>query len=196
MDDEFVTWLNRAVGEAGWTWAELAKRSGISTSMVSMVISGQRHPGPEFCVGVARAFGELPERVMRIAGLLPPLPPSVQEESEVIQQLRRISATDRDAVIRMVRGLASGASPPRRQLDVSALRQSSNDAGNDLDKFLHEPNPDNPYACALSALAELLPTDALMEFALRLAQEAREYESNNAAVTGCGEREVAGQHAP
>ena len=133
----------------------------------------------------------LPERLLRIAGHLPPMPPSVQEEHEVIQSLRRISATDRDAVIRMVRGLTSGASPPKENPPVLTERSSSvpsqtRIANDNLDQLMHEPDPDNPYSCAFSALAALLPTDALMELAIKLAQEAREYESENCDAAPVG----------
>jgi transcriptional regulator with XRE-family HTH domain len=126
MDNDFVTWLNRAIQDRGWTPAELSRRSGMHPATISLVIHRERQPGIEFCVGIARALGEQPEYVARLAGLLPPAPPSVQEETELIHRLRRASATDRDAVIRMVRGLASGVTPPRRarlDADPSAPRQ-------------------------------------------------------------------------
>lgn len=189
MDTDFVQWLNNAMGERGWSQSELARRAGIDQSTISRVLAGQG-AGSEFCIGIARALGELPERVLRLAGILPPLPPSVQEEHALVQHLRRMSATDRDAVVRMVEGLASASTPPR-------LGQPSGLSGHTLasqpptaisNVLMHRPNPENPYQCAFAALAAFLPTSVLADLALRLAEEASEYEAS--AANADGEREV------
>jgi len=112
MVSEFSAWFNKEVQERGWTFREVARRGGINNSTISLVASEQRNPGLSFCVRVAHAFGMRPERVLRIAGLLPPLPPPVAEEDEVMVAFRRLGPTDRDALIRMLRGLSAGGTVP------------------------------------------------------------------------------------
>jgi transcriptional regulator with XRE-family HTH domain len=67
----FTDWIESQLRSRGWNPAELARRSGITPPQVSRVLSGARGPGPEFCLGVARAFQMPPEDVYRMAGLLP-----------------------------------------------------------------------------------------------------------------------------
>ena len=94
MTDEidFVTWLNTETSRRGWSQSELSRRAGLVSSAISMVMSGQRGPGTEFCLGLARAFQITPEEVFRRAGLLPPLPAAsdlslVQQIGELIRRL-------------------------------------------------------------------------------------------------------------
>ena len=93
MDTDFVTWLTGEMDRRDWNNTDLAKRAGVVPSTVSMIISGHKKPGLEFCVGVARAFGVSPEYVLRLAGHLPPrldpsgLPP---ETSELVRELNEL----------------------------------------------------------------------------------------------------------
>lgn len=106
MVNEFITWLTKELNDRGWTNSELARRSELVPSTVSMVISGKTNPGLEFCLGVARAFGLPPEAVLRKAGLLPPLPAAVEGEQEVIGILRTLTAGQRNIILSMLRALA------------------------------------------------------------------------------------------
>jgi DNA-binding XRE family transcriptional regulator len=60
MDTDFVTWLTGEMDRRDWNNTDLAKRAGVVPSTVSMIISGHKKPGLEFCAGVARAFGVSP----------------------------------------------------------------------------------------------------------------------------------------
>lgn len=71
----------------------------------------QRNPGFDFCVGIARAFGEQPEKVLRLAGLLPPVPPEVAEEHEIRDLVRSLPHHERQNALAMLRGLAGKAAP-------------------------------------------------------------------------------------
>lgn len=109
MEKDFANWLMREIEERGWTNAELARRAGISAPNVSMVISGQKGIGWEFCLGIARALGYPPEDVLRRAGLLPPIPARVQDEQEMLGIWRTLSDLQRRTILVMMRALA-----PRR----------------------------------------------------------------------------------
>lgn len=84
MSSDFVEWINEQNTKRGWTNNELARKAKLASSTVSMALSGQTKPGLDFCVGVARAYGVPPEKVLRIAKLLPI---AADVEDEEIQRL-------------------------------------------------------------------------------------------------------------
>jgi len=81
----FVDWLNNELRERGWTDSEFARRAELAPSSVSMVMSGHRGPGVEFCLGVARALKIPGDKILRLVGILPQLPggPEEQRDKEV-----------------------------------------------------------------------------------------------------------------
>lgn len=114
MENKLNTWINAELGRRGWGYNELARRAGISGGTLSNVMAGRHNPGLDFCKGIAHAFDERPERVLRLARLLPAVPPAVEEEEEVIRLLRRLSDQVRTSAIAMLQGLA-GMSRARTQ---------------------------------------------------------------------------------
>lgn len=109
--NELTTWINTQLTDRGWGYNELARRAGVASGTVSNIMSGRTNPGFVFCRGVARALGVEPDRVMRIAGLLPSLPPAVEGEQEAIRLLRRLSSQARENAMAMLRGLAGARRP-------------------------------------------------------------------------------------
>lgn len=77
------------------------------------------------CLGIARVLGAPPEAVFRRAGLLPPVPPAVADEDELVHIFRRLPATLRSAVLLMVRAL--------RPLQLPALPHRAAEARADDD---------------------------------------------------------------
>jgi len=69
-----VNWIVEKNDARNWSQRRLASEAGLSHTQVSNVINGSRAVTFDFCAAVAKAFGEPPEKVLRIAGLLPPLP--------------------------------------------------------------------------------------------------------------------------
>jgi transcriptional regulator with XRE-family HTH domain len=122
MANDFIEWLTVEITQRGWTNSELARRAELVPSTVSQVLSGRSNPGLDFCIGVARALGEQPERILRRAGLLPPLPAAVEEENEVLQIYRTLPQTQRRTILSMLRALA-----PREARPSPAEGQSERD---------------------------------------------------------------------
>jgi hypothetical protein len=83
----------------------------VPDATIHHILNGNRRAGPEVCNALARALGQSPERIFRLAGLLPPLPPAVEEEREAMSILRRLPPDLREAAMRMLRGLRPGAAP-------------------------------------------------------------------------------------
>lgn len=101
MEKEFITWLTAEMELRGWNNSELARRANLVPSTVSMVLSGQNRPGLDFCVSIAQAFQEPPEKILRQAGLLPPLPGPEEDIRfrDVLEILKRLTSEERDAVL-------------------------------------------------------------------------------------------------
>jgi len=101
----FNEWLLQEIERSGLSNSEIARRGGISHARISQVLAGQ-NPGADFCIGIARGLGLIPEDVLRRAGILPPLPPAVAEEREVVGLLRRLGASMRETAVAILRTLA------------------------------------------------------------------------------------------
>lgn len=85
MGDKLADWITGQLEEKGWSQSELAKRSGASRPLVSQVLSGEMSPSADFCIKVAQALDEAPEKLLRLAGILPSAPAS--EDDATLQEL-------------------------------------------------------------------------------------------------------------
>ncbi|MCL4295723.1 MAG: helix-turn-helix domain-containing protein [Anaerolineae bacterium] len=113
MDNKLSTWIVEQLRDRGWSHRELGRRAGVSGAAVSRVISGEQNPGWDFCAGVAKALGEPPERLFRLAGLLPPEPNPAQEEGKLVAAYRQLSSQKQQFLLESVRGLQGRpAGPP------------------------------------------------------------------------------------
>lgn len=106
----FFDWIDAKLVDRGWSYNELARKAGLSQSFVSMVKNGQRGLSADFCIAIAKALGERPEKVLRIAGLLPPSAGRADdlttEEGELIALYRKVKTqTERQVVFNILRGL-------------------------------------------------------------------------------------------
>lgn len=123
---EFTEWLIAEKDKRGWDDSMLAARAEVSPSIVSMVLSEQRNPGFDFCKGIVRAFNEPPERVLRLAGLLPSLPAG--ENSPWLDRLmtvvKRLSASDQIEVLRYAefRNQITASSKEKEDLEKEELK--------------------------------------------------------------------------
>lgn len=66
----FTKWLGIELQARGWKAADLAGKAGISRSILSLYIKGEREPGDEVCIKIAKAFSINPVDVMIEAGIL------------------------------------------------------------------------------------------------------------------------------
>lgn len=104
MSDELKAWLVQELDRRGWSHNELARRAGMSQATVSSVLSGYRNAGTDFCVKVARTLDVAPEKVLRLAGILPSAPASDDESlQELIELARNLSPEDRQEILEYVR---------------------------------------------------------------------------------------------
>ncbi len=93
---DFKTRLKEEMSKRGMTQSDLARKSDMSVSAVSLVINGRRGVGEDFCQAVARALGLPVETVYRAAGLLPPVPDDVEYLEKFRLLLHYLEPDDRD----------------------------------------------------------------------------------------------------
>ena len=106
METGFPEWLVGQLQDRGWSQRELARRSGISHTTVSEVLSTVRRPTWDFCASIAGALGESPDAVFVRAGLKERPPAPVTEEAAAVGILRALETPLRAAAVAMLRGLA------------------------------------------------------------------------------------------
>lgn len=85
MNNKLALWLSDELNNRGWSIRELGRRAGVSHTTVASVLSEQRSPTADFCVAVSKALNVPAESVLRMAGILPPLPGS--ENNPTLQEL-------------------------------------------------------------------------------------------------------------
>ena len=71
MYNKLIAFITKELDDRGWSHRELARRAGVSQSAVSATLAAQRKPGADFCVKIAKGFSEPPEKLLRLAGVLP-----------------------------------------------------------------------------------------------------------------------------
>ena len=104
--EKLVEWINVELAKRGWSMRELERRSGITHGHISLVLSGQRGVGPEFCTALAQALGVSPEFVFRLAGLLPPGSENQEREKELLYHFDRLPEEDQELAILLVEAMA------------------------------------------------------------------------------------------
>ena len=91
--NNFANWLRDEMAARHWSQSELARRSGLSQSMISLMALGRNQPGVETLQCLSRAFGIRREDIFRGAGWLDPLPdqddPALGELQYLIPRLSR-----------------------------------------------------------------------------------------------------------
>ena len=89
MQNNLSAFLNKELDERGWSQRELARRSGLSPTSISEVMSEKRGPGKRFCRAVAEALQVPPERIFQEAGIIssPPDTPLFNELTNVAKSL-------------------------------------------------------------------------------------------------------------
>lgn len=91
MNDKLISFITKKLDEKGWSQRELGRRAGLSVTTISDVMRGERKPSHGFCVVVAKALGEEPDEIFKLAGLIIPGVSKGDElpQSEMIKEIYR-----------------------------------------------------------------------------------------------------------
>ena len=97
----FVEWLEEEMQKRNWRPAELAHAAGLYSATLSRILNGDRQPGPDVCLAIAKAFELPPESVFRMAGLLPMLPGPDRDPmlQEIYDLVRNMNAEERQEIL-------------------------------------------------------------------------------------------------
>jgi transcriptional regulator with XRE-family HTH domain len=178
MATKLSTWLANEIETRGWSIRELARRAGVSHTTVADVISQQRIPTWDFCAAIAGALDKSPEDIFRLAGLLPPIPPAVEEEREAIGILRALSPELRAAVMNMLRSLRpdTSAAPSAPIVDETPSQEDDGE------------HPD-PYVAILGDLWDKVPDWKKKDILDQLRLAVEEHERRTARKKNQQEKE-------
>ena len=95
------------------TQGQLEIKSGVKRSTIAMIEQEKReNPTVDTLVKLAVALGVTPDDIIHRAGILPPLPPSVADEGELLRLYRRLDDTQRQTVLVLVRVLSGQPTRP------------------------------------------------------------------------------------
>jgi transcriptional regulator with XRE-family HTH domain len=142
---ELNDWLHEELNSRAWSYSELARRAGISQASVSNVLKSKQTPGLEFCKGMAVALDTPLDRVLRMAGHLPPLLPAVEQEREAVRLFRALSEQMRAAALSILSTLqgASGGSQGSDRPAASDPHTLSEHLAQDLARELEHMPPED-----------------------------------------------------
>lgn len=95
-----MDWLQRELDVRGWSQSELARRIRLSSGSMSLLMNGQRNPGPDVSRRIARALG-IPETVVFEAAGLINQPRSSTEITlrELYELLKDLPVADQRAIL-------------------------------------------------------------------------------------------------
>ena len=103
MNKTFPHWILEQMESREWSQAELARRSGLSRTAISDVISGKTGPGYHLCVSIGTALELPPENIMRVAGLLPPYPDIDEDIKQILDSVAKLPKSDQKDVLAFIR---------------------------------------------------------------------------------------------
>jgi transcriptional regulator with XRE-family HTH domain len=104
---ELTDWVRSELEKRGWSIRKLARESGLTHPAISKVLSGKNAVTVNFCYRIARAFGESPETLMRMANLSAPMPDYGDWlMEEIIEEIKRLPDDKRQQVLDFIRFLA------------------------------------------------------------------------------------------
>jgi transcriptional regulator with XRE-family HTH domain len=100
MESELTKWVKDELQKRHWSIRELARQAGLSHSTISQTLNERITVSNNFCLSIAQAFGEPPEKVFRLAGILPP---SASEDdstfTELVEMARTLTPQERREVL-------------------------------------------------------------------------------------------------
>jgi hypothetical protein len=180
--EPLIEYLEKELAGRSWRPADLARAARLPDATISHILNGSRRAGPEVCNALARALDEPPERIFRLAGLLPALPPEVEEETEAVRILRTLPPDLRAVAMRMLRSLRPGGARASASsgggIEVSAAGAAlPGDRPLDRDR--------DPYLEVLEQLWDKAPDWKKKDIAAQIRATVEEYQrEQEAGITG------------
>ena len=100
---DFLAWLDVYLTELGWSDNQLAKKAGISHTVIGKARRHIQVIGWEACFGIARALDLPPEVVLRHAGHLPASPDQDDKADELLYLFQLLTQPRQDDLLDIAR---------------------------------------------------------------------------------------------
>ncbi len=88
---EFTDYVQSEMKKRGWSQADLARQTGMTTGGVSMLLNQTRKPSPDTLLTLSKAFQIPPESIFRAAGLLPAAPQRTEITEMILYLYQKLS---------------------------------------------------------------------------------------------------------
>ncbi|MGD8243983.1 MAG: helix-turn-helix transcriptional regulator [Anaerolineae bacterium] len=99
-----------------WSMRELARRTSVSESTISRIVSGKRSPSSRLCRRIAQALHLPPETIFREAGLLPDSGEQAPGVREALYLFKELPEDEQRRILLIMRTLLE----EQEQLDVAS----------------------------------------------------------------------------
>lgn len=106
MGDKLVTWVENKLVDRNWSIREFGRQVGISHTHAARIVNGESRPSISLCHDIADVFDVPRQEVMRIAGLLPPVPEMDADLEEALYLFEQLPDTERHLILVQLRALA------------------------------------------------------------------------------------------
>lgn len=100
---DFVSWIEDELEKREWSRSDLARKSGVTPTQVTRVLSRKQGPGQDFIEGIARAFNLPLDVVYQKANLLPTKNKRDELEEEASYLFAKLK--DKRTAIKLLRAL-------------------------------------------------------------------------------------------
>jgi transcriptional regulator with XRE-family HTH domain len=100
-------WLKTKMKQGNCSQRQVAKATGISTGSMSAIVHGHV-PSPDIIKSLARYFGDDPDTVLEIAGIvkLSDMPrEATATERDILRRLRRLEPHEQTVIVSQIDGL-------------------------------------------------------------------------------------------
>ena len=98
----FADWLLEEMNIRGWSQADLARKSGLTTAGISRLISGNRKAGPKTVMAIAKGLKLPAEYVFIKAGILPEKPAVTMREIRMLKVLQGMTPEEQEEMLRIM----------------------------------------------------------------------------------------------
>lgn len=78
-----IGWVNRKLKVKGLSQRELARKSGVSHTLISDALRGTRPVTFDFCIAVSKGLNEPLWTVLQLAGFVNEIPKDLMEDEEI-----------------------------------------------------------------------------------------------------------------
>lgn len=105
MSEELIKWVNRQLRIKDISQRELAKKAGVSHSLISNAMRGERPVTWDFCKAVSRGLNEPIWDVLKLAGFLDNIPQEISQTEEVktlILKFNELIQENKDDVLKYI----------------------------------------------------------------------------------------------